>query len=114
MWIQGLQAITLAVTARDRWSGAGSSLRGGSHTEWLLTAFAIVALALAVVLLFWVAVKRRRTEDNLKQNITDLTVTTFKLRKERDDLAAANKELQQAIAELSRRQAAVPESAKSR
>jgi cell division protein FtsB len=79
----------------------------------MLTAFAVFALALAVVLLFWVAAKRRRTEGNLKQNIADLTVSTFKLRQERDELAAANKELQKAIAGLSSKQAEIMENVKS-
>jgi cell division protein FtsB len=104
MWIQGLQAISLALTSYKQWNaGRPTSVPGESVLTW----FAVAALALSVILLFWVYAKRARTETKLRQNITDLTVNTYKLRQEKDELAEANKKLQGAIAELSGKQAAV-------
>ena len=113
MWIQGLQAVFLALTPFKQWD-ADRGTAGTSVTfEPWLTGFAAVALALSVILLFWTYAKRIRTESNLRKNITDLTITVFQLRQEKDQLAAANKELQQETAELSRRQVAALENMKS-
>ncbi|UCE48717.1 MAG: hypothetical protein JSW47_00945 [Phycisphaerales bacterium] len=113
--IQVLQVISLAITAKQRWPGpSSSSISSGSSNEWLLSAFAMAALGLAIVLLFWVAIKRKRTEDNLRNNITDLTITTVKLRQQKDELAATNKELQQLVNELSRKQAEILDTTRSR
>ena len=104
MLIRGLQAISVALTSYKQWdAGKGTSITAESALTW----FAVAALGLSVILLFWVYAKRARTETRLRQNITDLTVTTYKLRQEKDELAEANKKLQEAIAELSGKQAAV-------
>ena len=110
MRIQGLQTVFIALTSYKQWdAGRGASIEAESVLTWL----AVAALALSIILLFWVYAKRARTETQLRQNITDLTVTTVKLRQEKDELAAANKRLQEAIAELSGKQAAVLENMKS-
>ena len=103
MWIQGLHIVFLALTGYERWAAAQKGLTYESQLTW----FAVAALALSVILLFWVYTKRARTETKLRQNLTDLTVTTYKLRQEKDELAAANMRLQEAIAELSGRRATV-------
>ena len=104
MLIRGLQAISVALTSYKQWvAGKGTSITVESALTW----FAVAALGLSVILLFWVYAKRARTETRLRQNITDLTVTTYKLRQEKDELAEANKRLQEAIAEMSGKQAAV-------
>ena len=109
MWIQGLQAIFLAVTPYKQWDADRGTAGTSFTSESWLTGFAVVALALAIILLLWVYAKRARTENKLRNSITDLTITAFKLRQEKDELAATNKKLQRAIAELSERQAAVLE-----
>ena len=103
MWIQGLQVVFLALTGYERWAAARGGLEYESHLTW----FAVAALGLSVMLLFWVYAKRTRTETKLRQNLTDLTVTAYKLRQEKDELAAANMRLQEAIAELSGRRVTV-------
>ncbi len=113
MWIQGLQAMSLGLTAYERWDAARGAF-GTSGVEPWLTWFAIVSLTLAVILLLWVYTKRARTEKELRNNLTDSTITIFKLRQEKDELATANKKLQQAIAELSEGQAAILQNMKSR
>ena len=70
-------------------------------------------MPVAVILLLWVYVKRARTENGLRIKITDLTIANYELRQGKDELAAANKKLQQAIAELSGKQAAVLENMRS-
>jgi cell division protein FtsB len=109
MWIQGLQAISITLTSYKQWSAGRSTPIEG---EAMLTWFAVAALGLSVILLFWVYTKRARTEAKLRQNLTDLTVTTYKLRQEKDELAAANMRLQEAIAELSGRRVAVLKNAR--
>jgi hypothetical protein len=113
MWMQGLQAILLALTPYKRWDAARGTAGTSLASEPWLTGFAVVALALSVILLCWEYTRRRRTESNLRDNITDLTITIFKLRQEKDELAASNKELQQEMAELSRRQVVALENMKS-
>ena len=104
MWIKGLQVISVALTSYKQWSaGKGTSIPAESALTW----FAVAALGLSVILLFWVYTQRARTETKLRKNLTDLTVTTYKLRQEKDELAAANMRLQEAIAELSGRRATV-------
>jgi len=113
MWMQDLQTIFLALTPYEQWDAARGTAGTSFTSEPWLTGFAAVALALSVILLFWAYANHRRTESKLRDNITDLTITTFKLRQEKDELAATNKELQQAISELSRKQVAVLENMKS-
>jgi cell division protein FtsB len=114
MWMQGLQPIFLGLSAYERWNAARGAFGTSFGAEPWLTWFAIVCLITAVILLLWVYTKRARTEKELRNTITDSTITIFKLRQEKDELAAANKKLQQAIAELSEGQAAILQNMKSR
>ena len=113
MWMQGLQPIFLGLTAYERWDAARGAF-GTSGVEPWLTWFAIVSLTLAVILLLWVYAQRTRTENKLRNNVLDLTITVSDLQREKDELAAANKKLQQTIAEFSGRQMAALENMKSR
>lgn len=114
MWMQSLRVVFLAPMSYESWCAAKGHSGNPVTSETWLTGFAVVALALAVVLFIWTYAKHRRTENNLRDNITNLTITTFKLRQKKDQLVAANKDLQRAIAELSRKQAAVLGTMKSR
>ncbi len=114
MWMQGLQAIFLALSPYEQWNAARGGFRTSFASESWLTWFAIVSLTLAVILLIWVYVKRTRGENNFRNNITSLTISASKLRREKDALAATNKKLQQTITELSERQVAALENMKSR
>jgi hypothetical protein len=86
MTIQGLYGICLALTPAQRWKAARGPFATSSGAEGWLTLFAVVALIISVVLLFWVFAKHKRTERSLKQKIADL--------------AATNRKLQRAIAQL--------------
>ena len=55
-------AIFLALRRNEQWSATGNLFRSPSETEEWLTAFAVVALIVSVMLLFWVLTKRERVE----------------------------------------------------
>jgi uncharacterized protein YpmB len=107
MILQGLHVILLALTPMERWGAARSSFSSGSQSEWLLTLFAVVALLVSLILLFWVSIKHGRSKRELNEKITDLTIANVQLRQENDEQIAANTELQQAIVGLSRKQVEV-------
>ncbi|MHC4532866.1 MAG: hypothetical protein ACYS6K_02845 [Planctomycetota bacterium] len=100
MFVEGLYTITLALSASDKWKAARTPFGIGSKTEILLTGLAVAALIISEVLLFWVFSKYRRSEQQLNQKITDLTVTNVKQRQENKKSIADNKQLQQELAKL--------------
>jgi uncharacterized protein YlxW (UPF0749 family) len=91
-----------------------TSLSLDPATEWFLARFAVVALAMAVALLFWTYARRWRAERRLRNEITDLTITVSNLREENAELVAENKQMQQRIADLSVRQVMNAESVQSK
>lgn len=95
-----LYTISLALSANEKWKAAKSPFGSGSTTEILLTGFAVAALLVSEILLFWVFSKYRRSEQQLNQKVTDLTVTNVKQRQENKQSTAANKKLQQELDEL--------------
>ena len=76
--IQGLHAISLALTPIERWGVARGPFNTASAAEVrlmvTLTVFAVVVLIISVILLFWARAKYR--------HIAKLTVTNEKLRQE--------------------------------
>ena len=100
MAVEGLYVISLALSATEKWKAAGSPFSRSSKAEGWLTVLAVVALIISEILLFWVFSKYKRSEQQLNQKITDLTVTNVKLKQEKDKSNAANEKLQQEIAEL--------------
>lgn len=100
--LQELYVISLSLTPIEKWRSAGS-FTGASSSEGLLTAIAVIALIVAVILLFWVFARHRRTEHCLNLKITELSVNNINLRQENDKLTAANEKLQQENTELSRK-----------
>ena len=104
MTIQGLHVISLALTPIERWKAARRPFDTDSSGMALLTWFAVVALIISVILLFWVFAKHRRSEHRLNLKITELTVTNVKLRQENAELTATNEKLRQENGELYRKQ----------
>lgn len=100
MAVEGLYTISLALSASERWKAAGTPFGTGSNTEVLLTAFAVAALLISELLLFWVFSKYRRSEQQLNQKLTDLTVANVKQRQENEKSTAANTQLQNELTEL--------------
>ena len=99
--LQELYVISLSLTANKKWNAAGS-FASHSKVEGLFTILAMIALITAIILLFWVFSKYRRSEHDLTIKITELSVNNVKLRQENKQLTAANEKLQQENNELSR------------
>jgi len=99
MTIQGLHVISLALTRFEQWKAARGPLNTDSSGTALLTVFAVVALIISVVLLFWVFSKYRRSENYLNQKIAELTIADIKQRQEIAELTATNIKQRQEIAE---------------
>ena len=105
MTIHELYVISLSLTPTDKWKAARSFTSAStSTTEGLLTVLAMIALIIAIILLFWVFAKYRRSEDRLNLKVTELTINNVKLRQENNKLTAANEKLRQENAELYRNQ----------
>ena len=100
--IQGLHLIALSLTANEKWKAA-SSFTSSTKVEGLLTVLAMIALITAIVLLFWMFAKYRRTEHELNIKITGLSINNVKLRQEIKQLTTTNDKLQENNAELSRK-----------
>ena len=103
MTIQGLYAISLSLSPNEKWNAAGS-FRSESPVEGLFTILAVVALIAAVILLFWVFSRYKRTEHSLNIKVSELTVKNVKLQQENNKLNTTNEKLQQENAELYRKQ----------
>jgi Tfp pilus assembly protein PilN len=100
--LQELYVTSLSLTSTEKWRAAGSFTSTSTH-EGLFTVLAVIALIVAVILLFWVFTRYRRSEHELNLKIAELTVNNIKLRQEKNELTAANEKLQQENTELSRK-----------
>lgn len=81
--------IFLALMSAERWDVARYPFGSVSAAEAWLTGFAMTALIIAVILVFWVTIQHRRLEERLKKEIAALK--------------ADNEELRQQITELSKK-----------
>ena len=116
MAIEGLYVLSLALTSTEKWQAAGSSLKTGLRAEGLFIGFAVFALVVTEILLFYVFSKNKRSEEHLNQKINDLTVTNVKLRQEKEktdeeieklknentELAVTNEKLRKESAQLTK------------
>jgi hypothetical protein len=107
--IQILVSVSLAPTAGTHLTAATGLLALSAGVERWLTAYAIVSLALSIILLFWVAHGHKRIELCLSQKLVESAAASAKLQQKNDELTVANKELRQTIVEQSSRQEKVPE-----
>lgn len=108
--LQVLLTISLVPTAGGQLAAATGLLALTAGSEWLLTAYAIVSLALSVVLLIWVFRGHRRIERYLGEELADAVAASAELQQKNEELTVANKELRQTIAEQSAKQQEVVES----
>jgi Tfp pilus assembly protein PilN len=102
MTLQELYVISLSLTPNEKWRAAGS-FSTASSSEGLFTALAVIALITAVILLFWVFARYRRSEHNFNLAITELTVNQIKLKQQIYELTTANEKLQQENTVLSQK-----------
>ena len=79
--IKGMWVFSLALTPTEKWKAAGS-FRDSTSTKGLLTLLVVIALIIAVIVLFWVLAKYKRS--NLK--IAKSTATNEKLQQEISEL----------------------------
>jgi len=107
--IQGLHIISFALTPVERLKAATGPFNTDSAAKAWLTVFAVVALIISVILLFWVFAKHRHSENRLNLKITESTITNVKLRQENAELTATNEKLQRENTELYRKQVEVLE-----
>jgi hypothetical protein len=78
--------ISLVVTTTGRWGNSGQEFDAYSAVEGWLTGFAMAALIISLILVFFLSANHKRSLDSFKRQI--------------DGLTAHTKELQQRIAEL--------------
>ena len=86
MTLQVLHVVFLALTSVGRRGSAGQEF-GFSAVEGWLTGFAMAALIISLILVFFLSANHKRSLDNLRRQI--------------DGITAANDELRQEIAKLS-------------
>ncbi|MBN1803916.1 MAG: hypothetical protein JW837_01575 [Sedimentisphaerales bacterium] len=103
MAIQRLYAVLLSTTTNQKWRAATGSFGTNTSSEGLFTAFAVGALLAAVVLLFWVFAKYKRTEHTLNLKVAELTVNNIKLQQQNKELKDANETVRKENAELYRK-----------
>ena len=101
MTVEGLYVISLALSRAEKLKAAGSPFDGGSDTGVWLTGLAVFALIISDILLFWLFNKYKRSEQQLNQKISDLTIANIQIRQEKDESTEANEKLKQEIAKLS-------------
>ena len=86
MITQVLHVVFLALTPRERWSAASQEFDAYSAVEGWLTGFAMAALIISLILVFFLSANHKRSLDSFKRQITGLS--------------AHIEDLQQRIAEL--------------
>jgi hypothetical protein len=69
-----LQVILVAVTQTKRWGTAGQEFDAYSAVEGWLTGFAMAALIISLILVFFLSANHRRALDNFKHQIIGLSV----------------------------------------
>lgn len=92
MSIQGLHVMFLALTPGERWDAAGDPFQAWPSAETLFTIFAVIALIIAVALLFYVIAKHKKAEALLEENIARLTDGNDRLRREIGEIGQAQVE----------------------
>jgi len=95
--IQDLYIFILSLTSGERMKAAGSFGEKSStgSVDGILTAIAMLALVVAVILLFCVFNKYKQTEHNLNTKLADATVKNVKLRQENAQFKATIEQLQE-------------------
>ena len=99
MILQELYVMSLSLTPTEKWRAA-RSFDNSSSTAGFLTVFMAISLIIAVILLFWLSVKYRRSEHFFNLQLTELKINNVKLQQDNDELTATNEKLQQENTEL--------------
>ena len=86
--MQVLQVILLSITQTGLWGTAGQEFDAFSAVEGWLTGFAMAALIISLILVFFLSANHKRSLDSFKRQI--------------DGITTANEQMRQEITELSR------------
>ena len=98
--VEGLYTIFLALSSAERWQAARSSFKSGFRAEGVLACFAVLALIVSELLLFYVFNKNKRSEEQLNKKVNDLTISSVKMRQENEKINKENETLKKEVAEL--------------
>lgn len=82
MTIQLLQIIPSALTITGRWDNSGQQFDAFSAVEGWLTGFAMAALIISLILVFFQSANHKRSLDNFKRQIDGLTAHIEELRQQ--------------------------------
>jgi hypothetical protein len=106
-----LQVVLLALTPSERWAAARHPFNGSSAVEGWLTGFAMAALIISLILVFFLSANHKRSLDSFKRKIDGLTTETTGLKQEMAGLRqyAPDTEHEQAPSEKSEKPVAVLE-----
>ena len=106
-----LQVVLLALTPTERWAAARHSFNGSSAVEGWLTGFAMAALIISLILVFFLSANHKRSLDSFKRKIDGLTTETTGLKQEMKELRqyTPDTEHEQAPSEKSKEPVAVLE-----
>jgi len=107
--VQILLSVSLAPTAGTHLTATTGLLALSAGLEGFLTAYAVVSLALSLILMFWVAHGHKRIELCLSQKLAESAAASAKLQQKNDELTVATEKLRQTIAKLSSKQQEVAE-----
>jgi uncharacterized membrane protein YbhN (UPF0104 family) len=106
-----LQVISLALTSTERWAAARHAFNASSAVEGWLTGFAMAALIISTILVFFLSANHRRSLDDFRKQIAGLTTQIIKLQQKIAGLSqyAPVEELEQEPSEVSEETVAIPE-----
>ncbi|MHC4189628.1 MAG: hypothetical protein ACYSUB_08175 [Planctomycetota bacterium] len=77
----------MALTQTERWRATKQSFNASSAAEGWLTFFAMAALIISVILVFWLSAKNRRSKDGFRHEIAGLTADIEELQQESAELS---------------------------
>ena len=86
MTIQMLQVVPLGITHTGRLAAAGQPFDAYSAVEGWLTGFAMAALIISLILVFFLSANHRRSLDNFRRQIDGLKTHINELRQEITEL----------------------------
>jgi len=75
-----LQVVLLALTPTERWAAARNPLNGSSAVEGWLTGFAMAALIISLILVFFLSANHKRSLDRFRRKIDVLTTEIVELK----------------------------------
>ncbi len=81
MTTQLLHVVPSALTISERWGAAGQDFDAYSAAEGWLTGFAMAALIISLILVFFLSANHKRSLDNFRRQIDGLTARIEELQR---------------------------------